>query len=1583
MAVELANASKSPIAGAETNTESSATQSTASPKLEQVRSAHIAGPDLSEIQRQLAENLENNLIFNASATGELLQPQRNLVTSSISAEQDRHRQEITRSERQLDQKGKQRSLAEQREAETLLRQEGIIPSNADTKNLEQAKEVIAKAQKEKELNSGIGLEKGGADQQERSEQTRELDQKIEEFEQLIPLMQNAANNSKSFAEGIKHDLDNLSWIDRTFSDLDDTLELAHQNSLSSSQEWREHANLVQQRIEYARTLSTEANQLLQSSDPSLRRDAERMIKAAKQALEISKIPDQSRAQATFAKVQKELDDTIENTQTAITVCRITQGAGVVAATALTGGAAAAAGTSFVSSAALSFAAGTAGGTAVGTIYSGTENGISLAQGSKTLDQALSDFKEQTADNAMLALKTAGILASGAGAGKLIYGGARYTAMAGAAGGSATVSSAATTLSIGARIAQGAKIGAASNAVTSGAITGYQYYSASNEFEKSIAGQNLSTQEIAQKRAEFMAEKELSKGAIAQKLLIDSATGAVGGALGAATISKIPIGTITARLASNAVEGASGTGLAAGLNTALDKKTWENGTADGLKLVAINTLKAGAVGTFIGVGIGSAFSAAGALVARFTPLKSASLRLSLPSEAISSEAQQAIVQLTKKEQEIIAKLLVSGSDPSESLSKLLGQRSALKARLNSISNSAADEFDQIAKQELKANFVEKWRNLIKALTPPSWSQIKENIAKAFSEIPERLSKLWHLAADSVISTVQKVWSGIKSIGSIFKESLAEGWNTFQSSFSIPQKIWSLCKIPFKVIGALIEKPREILAKYIIKPIVEVTKSGLKAVKEFAGLIKQGVVKGLQVFSSLGDFKSAIKTVYDNIRVAKMTFLCGDSKTAINAAKEIITLMRVVKHMKDPEAIAVELKHLAELRKTISQARLERVTSVRKQWLEKKAAMHGLVDKETATAHIRSKLGSGGSSAVASELSDNAKNKAESAATKRAEIGLDKGRRSLANYPDDKWLTAQEVDALVDSSSLLETQKAEIEALLKLRGRINVPQLKRILATDVEDISWATKAYNQEGAFDAVSNKPLDKIDSSINWLDPDSFIAESGLKNFVKFEELTPSQLTELNIILFSQQGQIKVRQLRELVEKIDGAIIDSSSAVSKVIKADPEASPGQSSTNLTGHSGQQANSSAIPDDSSEFINQLNNSPSAQNGMRRNSASTTNGAAKDTPSSRTDSEFQETTSSSSQLKRQQYDNIDDSHQWNEYEEQSYQQALKDIEASNKPFELGDGDDLDFGGSSGDWPNGGSGGGYDGPSLSGGNHSRSARASESPSNTFEQEHYDFNGTGSQSRTSSAAQNSLSSPGLAPNRATPQQQAATMKAARVAVLDAPVEVEFHPTHKPKPKVKTAPKRAEPLPSKPNVGGEPQTQLGSEQLAKANSKPGPKPEPKPEPLPTPRLQPKPKPLDAPQVLPAARLVQQKKSQQEENQERNFIASAITAATIKTIDSSSKRPEAELLEDEQHPDIAIRRGRKRDIWLAAMNSSNGSRHSKSKHNLEPGLYSLSRKDKSNQFYPAAQSDTDSNDNVEQIESALPSGRLITEYEIS
>ncbi|MCB0354809.1 MAG: hypothetical protein KDD64_14840 [Bdellovibrionales bacterium] len=258
-----------------------------------------------------------------------------------------------------------------------------------------------------------------------------------------------------------------------------------------------------------------------------------------------------------AEQQKAIEsygDIVKGIETTETVLRTTQKVAIIAgATIATGGTFAVVGGGFLAASGAAVAVGTAYGTVVGGAAAFTEAGGHIAYGNKTVDEALGDAVDQTADYA----KESAIAAVGTVAGVGV--GGKVASVVAGKGGSVV-------RTIVAGAANGATAGGASAVVSTAAGVTEEYIAASNEFNELYKNSDLSPEELAQEREKFFAQRGLDLEGIAARVGKDVAIGVLGGAVGGSMAAGreglAGIKALASEVGENAADAGIGIGVAA-------------------------------------------------------------------------------------------------------------------------------------------------------------------------------------------------------------------------------------------------------------------------------------------------------------------------------------------------------------------------------------------------------------------------------------------------------------------------------------------------------------------------------------------------------------------------------------------------------------------------------------------------------------------------------------------------------------------------------------------------------------------------------------------------------------------------------------------------------------------------------------------------------------------------------------------------------------------------------------------------------------------------------------------------------------
>jgi len=204
-----------------------------------------------------------------------------------------------------------------------------------------------------------------------------------------------------------------------------------------------------------------------------------------------------------------------------TTQRVTIIAGATIATGGAAGAVIAGGGGFLAAGAVGIGAGTTVGSAIGGASASVEAGGHVVHGNKTTDEALKDALHQTSHAAKDSVVSSVGTIAGIGIGSRVagavtskIGGTSGTVLGGAANG-ATAGGTAATISSSAEVAQ-------------------RYQGAMQEFNDIYAGIELTTEQRAELRGGFLAERGLTTTEIIRRVAADAAIGTAGGAIGGAT-----------------------------------------------------------------------------------------------------------------------------------------------------------------------------------------------------------------------------------------------------------------------------------------------------------------------------------------------------------------------------------------------------------------------------------------------------------------------------------------------------------------------------------------------------------------------------------------------------------------------------------------------------------------------------------------------------------------------------------------------------------------------------------------------------------------------------------------------------------------------------------------------------------------------------------------------------------------------------------------------------------------------------------------------------------------------------------------
>ena len=295
---------------------------------------------------------------------------------------------------------------------------------------------------------------------------------------------------------------------------------------------------------------------------------------------------------------------LEVAQTSVKVARNT--VIIVGATVATGGAFAAVGG--IGGAVLAVGAGTTYGTVAGGLSSAAEQVVEVQYYDKSKEQALADWKSDTGNYAkQSAIASVGTLAGGFVGGKVLQGAGQVTR----------------------KLASGATAGGTNAGVSTTVNSIDARNQAKAEFDRTVAGQNLSPEEYQNKYSQFLNERGLSTEALFKKGLVDVATGAVSGATGA----KLGTGagsTVSRKVLQYASETAADASIGAGAAVVKAK-------IDGRELKQEDLITE--VGSAM---VGSAVGKVASTVSRDKPARAVSENQSIPPEVPSriSENTQA-------------------------------------------------------------------------------------------------------------------------------------------------------------------------------------------------------------------------------------------------------------------------------------------------------------------------------------------------------------------------------------------------------------------------------------------------------------------------------------------------------------------------------------------------------------------------------------------------------------------------------------------------------------------------------------------------------------------------------------------------------------------------------------------------------------------------------------------------------------------------------------------------------------------------------------------------------------------------------
>jgi hypothetical protein len=271
------------------------------------------------------------------------------------------------------------------------------------------------------------------------------------------------------------------------------------------------------------------------------------------------------------EVTRQLDAAVESAnqwEAGLEVARnVTVGAGATVATIATAGAGA--------GLFLSFAAGSAGGVAIGSLSNTTEQVTGVATGLKTGEEARADFKRRFSNDALTSIQSAGGTATGLGAGRVFQS-------------SSLASKLSTTV---ARPLTGA-IGGGSSGTTTTAIdaaqTLYRRNEAIAEFNGSPAAQGLSPEARQAALDARLSELGLGLDDLAKRGVVNIGVGLTGGAIGANTgAMRDTAKTSLAKVSSVVID--TGADLTLGLGATLvtdGSISFEQGLAQSLQSVFV-------------------------------------------------------------------------------------------------------------------------------------------------------------------------------------------------------------------------------------------------------------------------------------------------------------------------------------------------------------------------------------------------------------------------------------------------------------------------------------------------------------------------------------------------------------------------------------------------------------------------------------------------------------------------------------------------------------------------------------------------------------------------------------------------------------------------------------------------------------------------------------------------------------------------------------------------------------------------------------------------------------------------------------